>query len=79
MMVDGFRYVAMVATEPAYQRRGFGDAVMRHALGLAADVHGEVPTTLHATPAGRPIYERMGYVPLAEHTLFLEKRFLEGH
>ena len=79
MMVDGLRYVALVATEPGYQRRGFGDATMRRALELSAAAHGEVPTVLHATEAGRPVYERMGYVPIAAHTLFMEKRFAEGH
>ena len=79
MMVDGCRYVALVATDPARQRRGFGELVMRHALALAALVHGDGPTTLHATEAGRPIYERMGYVPIAAHTVFIEKKFLAGH
>jgi len=79
MMVDGYRYVALVATDPARQRRGYGELVMRHALALSARTHGDVPSTLHATEAGRPIYERMGYVPIASHTLFMEKRFLDGH
>jgi len=34
---------------------------------------------LHATEAGRPIYERMGYATIASHTAYLEKRFLDGH
>ena len=79
MMVDGYRYVALVATDPAYQRRGFADAAMRRALELSADVHGERPTVLHATEAGRPIYERMGYTAISTHTLFMQKAFLAGH
>ena len=79
MMVEGYRYVALVATDPARQRRGYGELVMRHALALSALAHGDVPTTLHATEAGRPIYERMGYVPIAAHTVFIEKKFLAGH
>ena len=79
LMVDGYRYVALVATDPARQRRGYGDVVMRHALELSARVHGDVPTTLHATEAGRPVYERMGYTPIAAHSVFIEKRFLAGH
>jgi GNAT superfamily N-acetyltransferase len=79
LMVDGYRYVLLVATDPARQRRGYGEVVMRHALELSAEVHGQAPTTLHATAAGRPIYERMGYAPLAEHTVFIEKKFLTGH
>jgi ribosomal protein S18 acetylase RimI-like enzyme len=79
LMVDGHRYVALVATDPAHQRRGYADAAMRHALEVAAARHGEQPTVLHATDAGRPVYERMGYSAIAAHTLFMEKRFLEEH
>ena len=71
MMVDGYRYVALVATEPAWQRRGYADAAMRQALADAAAVHGERPTVLHATEAGRPVYERMGYTPLASHVVYM--------
>ncbi len=78
MRVDGHRYVALVATDPSMQRRGFADASMRSALELAARTHGEHPTFLHATAAGRPVYERMGYQALASHTLFIEQRFLGG-
>ena len=79
MMVDGHRYVVLVATEPAQQRRGYAEAAMRRALADAAAVHGEKPTALHATEAGKPVYERMGYRTIANHTIFMEKRFLEGH
>lgn len=79
LMVDDHRYVALVATDPAHQRRGYADAAMRHALDLAARTHGDRPTVLHATAAGRPVYERMGYEVISNHTLFMEKRFLEGH
>jgi GNAT superfamily N-acetyltransferase len=79
LMVDGHRYVALVATDPAQQRRGYAEAAMRRALEIAARVHGEQPTVLHATEAGRPIYERMGYRLVANHTLFMEKRLLTGH
>ena len=78
-MVDGIRYVALVATAPHQQRRGYADAAMRHALQLAADVHGATPTVLHATEAGRPVYERMGYRPISAHTAFIDKAFLGGH
>ena len=78
-MVDGVRYVALVATAPGHQRRGYADVTMRRALQLAAATHGEAPTVLHATEAGRPVYERMGYQPISRHTAFIEKRFLEGH
>ena len=79
MMVDGHRYVALVATDPAHQRRGHAEAAMRGALEASAARHGDRPTVLHATEAGRPVYERMGYRPIASHTVFMEKRFLAEH
>jgi GNAT superfamily N-acetyltransferase len=50
-----------VATLPARQRRGYGEAVMRHALGKARQEHGIARTILQSTPQGYPLYERMGY------------------
>jgi ribosomal protein S18 acetylase RimI-like enzyme len=79
MMVDDHRYVALVATDPAQQRRGYAEAAMRRALADAAAVHGERPTVLHATEAGKPVYERMGFRVIANHTVFMEKRFLTEH
>ena len=79
LMTDGCRYVALVATEPAQQRRGYADAAMRRALELSAAAYGERPSVLHATEAGRPVYERMGYRTISHHTVFMEKRFLSEH
>jgi GNAT superfamily N-acetyltransferase len=79
IMTAGYRYVALVATDPPYQKRGYGEAVMRHALDAAVQSHGDKPTFLHATDAGRPIYARMGYETVSTHTVFIEKRFLDGH
>lgn len=79
LMADSHRYVALVATQPGRQRRGYADAAMRQALAESARKHGECPTVLHATDAGRPVYERMGYQAISTHTVFIEKKFLEGH
>lgn len=79
LIVDGYRYVNFVATAPDKQRRGYADAAMRHSLELARMDHGDLPTFLHATEAGRPVYERMSYRAVAYHTLFLDKVFLEAH
>jgi GNAT superfamily N-acetyltransferase len=68
-----------VVTHPSHQKKGFAEAAMRHALSVAAERFGERPTFLHATDAGRPIYARMGYEPVATHTCFIDKRFLAGH
>jgi hypothetical protein len=77
--VDGYRYVALVATQPGEQRKGYADAVMRTALTQSVERFGDSPTVLHATDAGRPVYTRMGYARLASHTAFIESKFLGGH
>ena len=79
LMVDGCRYVLLVATAPAHRRHGYAEAVMRRALDVAASAHGECPTVLHATDAGRAIYARMGYAPISTHTLFMDAALLGGH
>jgi GNAT superfamily N-acetyltransferase len=57
----GQLYLALVATRPDAQRRGFGAATVRHALQAAYDATGLRRTTLHATDAGFPVYQRVGY------------------
>jgi len=79
MLAGGHRYVALVATQPGYQKRGFAEAAMRHALSEAAGKFGERPSFLHASDAGRPIYARMGFETVATHTCFIDKQVLAGH
>jgi GNAT superfamily N-acetyltransferase len=75
----GYRYVALVATNPAHQKRGFAEAAMRRALTIAegavrpsSDVsarHGRRPADLRAH----------GYEAVSTHTCFIDKRLLPGH
>jgi ribosomal protein S18 acetylase RimI-like enzyme len=50
-----------VATLPGYQRRGYGEAVMRHAVDDMRRQQGIEPVILQSTPAGYRLYERMGF------------------
>lgn len=61
--VDNVAYVCLVATCPGHQGKGYAETVMRQALAEARVRWGIERTVLHATPAGRPVYTRMGYVP----------------
>ena len=49
-----------IGTDPAHQRRGLGGAVM-HALQALAHAHGRHAGVLVATPAGRALYESLGW------------------
>lgn len=59
--LDGWLYVALVATDPEHRQRGYAEAVMRHALQAAASELKISRTALDASVAGAPIYHRMGY------------------
>ena len=58
-------YVGLVATLPDYRNQGYAEAVIRHSLEQAEQRYGKKRTALHATPAGFPVYQRMGYQPTA--------------
>ncbi|MFJ8593260.1 GNAT family N-acetyltransferase [Streptomyces sp. NPDC093598] len=60
---DGRLFVALVATDPAWERRGYGEAVTRKALYEGARATGLTRATLHATAAGAPVYPRIGFRP----------------
>jgi GNAT superfamily N-acetyltransferase len=55
-------WVAMVLVEASARGRGVGTALMRHALDFLDGR--QVPSVrLDATPLGRPLYEKLGFVP----------------
>ena len=58
---EGNLFLALVATAPASQRKGYGEAVVRKALFEGGRATGLARATLHATDAGFPVYSRIGY------------------
>ncbi|WP_225828579.1 GNAT family N-acetyltransferase [Streptomyces naphthomycinicus] len=63
VQADGRLFVALVATAPEWERRGYGEAVTRKALYEGARATGLTRATLHATAAGAPVYPRIGFRP----------------
>ena len=59
-----------VATLPGSQRRGFGEAVMRHALAEVGRERGMERVILQSTPAGLRLYERMGFRQVARVAVY---------
>lgn len=52
--------IVNVYTEPAWRQRGLAERVMRAILAWCAEA--QIPSViLHASPQGRPIYERLGF------------------
>jgi GNAT superfamily N-acetyltransferase len=59
--LDGWLYVALVATDPDHRQKGYAEAVMRHALEVAASELKISRTALDASAMGAPLYAQMGY------------------
>ena len=59
-------FLFLVATLPEVRRKGYGEAVVRHALQTGHEAAGMCRTVLHATDAGYPLYLRLGYHPTAK-------------
>ena len=59
-VLDGFVGIYNVATVPGDERRGAGSAVTRAVIEDAIG-RGAVSAILQTSPAGRPVYERIGF------------------
>jgi GNAT superfamily N-acetyltransferase len=59
--VAGTVYIALVATMPGEQGKGYAETVMRRAVSEGQQAMGTMRTTLHATEMGFPLYRAMGY------------------
>ena len=57
--------VLNVYTEPGWRRRGVAEALMREVIRWAGEEHLD-RLVLHASDAGRPLYERLGFVATNE-------------
>jgi ribosomal protein S18 acetylase RimI-like enzyme len=59
-----------VATLPDFQKRGYGEAVMRHAMADACPERGMERAILQSTPAGFKLYQRMGFRTVARVAVY---------
>ncbi len=65
-----FGYIGLVAVHPSLQRRGVALAMMRRLLGWL-DGRGCPVALLDASPAGAPLYERLGFVDEGQTLAFV--------
>jgi ribosomal protein S18 acetylase RimI-like enzyme len=68
VLLETCHYVGLVATLPEFQQNGHAEAVMRHAIQEAERVAGPKQIVLHATAAGKPVYQAMGFREVAPFT-----------
>ena len=68
MLPEVYGHIVNVWTEPAWRRRGIADALMRRLIADSAAFHAR-GITLHASDAGRPLYEKLGFTSTNEMRL----------
>lgn len=66
----GIVNVSLVATLPQERRKGYGEAL----TWAASRLDPALPAMLLSSDDGRPVYERMGYLPLQRVTLWFRGR-----
>jgi hypothetical protein len=66
----GINNVSLVATLPDARRRGYGEAV----TWRAALADPSLPAMLFSSDDGRPVYDRMGFLPLWRLTFWYRNR-----
>src|SRR5262249_31104143 len=58
---DRFAWIGMVLVDPGYRKRGIGTKLLQRAIEYLDDAG--IPTLkLDATPQGKPLYEKLGFV-----------------
>jgi len=66
---ESVAWIAMMLVDESMRGRGIGRALMQHALDYL-DGRGIASIRLDATPLGRPLYEKLGFVAQFEITRF---------
>ena len=64
-------WVLNMYTEPAYRRRGFARGILQSMIDWCRE-QGLRSVSLHASDAGRPLYELLGFKPTNEMRLVFE-------
>jgi hypothetical protein len=52
---------------------GYGEAIVRHALQKAHEATNLIQAALHAPDMGRPVYERIGFQPVADLRWYMQQ------
>jgi ribosomal protein S18 acetylase RimI-like enzyme len=69
IIYSDYAYVGLMGIHQDFQRKGLGLALMEHLLAWMEEQ--KVPLVkLDASPAGQPLYEKLGFVPLDEVYVF---------
>jgi GNAT superfamily N-acetyltransferase len=68
-----FAWIGMVLVDPEYRKQGIGTELLRKTIEYLDQLH--IPTVkLDATPLGKPLYQKLGFVPEFEIERLVLKR-----
>jgi ribosomal protein S18 acetylase RimI-like enzyme len=73
VMGGGAVGIYAVATHPKHQRKGYGEALVRHAVGYASRETGIRRTVLQSSLAGHSLYSRLGYRQAGRFLVYLHE------
>lgn len=73
VVYDTFAYVGLIGVLPSWQRQGIGKLIMRHLLDWLA-AQGCPVALLDASPMGRPMYEKLGFVAEDQSEVWLASK-----
>jgi len=72
-----FAWIGMVLVDPEYRKQGIGTELLRKTIEYLDQRH--IPTMkLDATPLGKPLYQKLGFVPEFEIERLVLKRTSEA-
>lgn len=62
-----------IGTIPMFRRKGYAEIVMRHVLREVSEQTGITASILQSTPAGYPMYHKMGYRQATQFSIYLSE------
>ncbi len=68
---SGAAGVYSLGTLPGYEGKGFGEAILRHALKVAHEESGIEVTVLQTTRQGLKLYQKLGYRVVTDFSVYL--------
>ena len=71
-----FAWIGMVLVDPDYRNRGIGTSLLQRTIEYL-DAAGIPTLKLDATPAGKPLYEKLGFVSEYEIDRWILKRSVD--
>jgi len=70
-LIGDVAYLGFVATRQGHQRKGYAEAIARHALAITNEHWNFSKSILHSTPAALSLYRSLGYSDVTDFGIYL--------